>query len=134
MIESWRDWKAWALIGITTAYLLGGWAALTVWGGPECVNDYDPGPGYAQGCFGGTIRYRGLGAFTFLMALSVALAAPWILHNGLGLPKIPELIARSGWRRRRLFLWLEGLDVPRGVEEDEHQDEDLRREEEGNPP
>ncbi len=107
-LASWRDWKAWALIGIVAAYLLGAWAALTVWGSPECVNDYDRGEGYEDGCFGGTIRYRGLGGFLFLTALSAALLAPWILKP----PSIPDLIARSGWRRRILFLWLEGQPPP----------------------
>lgn len=106
MIESWRDWKAWILIGITIAYPLGAWSAIVVWGGPECVNDYDPIPGYSQGCFGGVIQYNGLGGFLFLTTLAITLALPWILRI-LGVPRIPELIARSGWRRRQLFLWLD---------------------------
>ncbi len=77
--------------------------AASVWGGPECFNDYSMPSGYEGGCYGGMIRYRGAAAFPLL----VGLPAFFLLSHILPPPKFRDWYMASRFRRRRLFLWLE---------------------------
>lgn len=102
-----RERTTLAILIIATVTVTPAVVMTQVWGGPTCVNDYDGGEGYDNGCFGGLIHYNGLGAAVWTSFILLLFLSPYLVHGVLGVPKIPDLIARSGWRRRYLFLWLE---------------------------
>ena len=103
MFEDWRDWRVVALLILPIIWWTMAIASLHTYGGPVCVNGYDP-----TGCWGGTIQFNGVAVIALMTGLPFMLALLFVLSYLVRFPTVWDWIGRSAWRRRQLFRLLEG--------------------------